>query len=96
MTESNASLNYTDADLRGSMRRAMWLTAILAAIGAIALTIAFGWQTAALFLSGAVVSATGIYEWQQIIALVNAKLDDQKPPRTTGLSCSFCAWVSQD
>jgi hypothetical protein len=86
MTEANTFLNYTDADLRATMRRAMWITAVLAVLGAVALTIATGWQTAALFLSGAVVSVTGIYEWQQLIALVNAKLDNQQTPRATGFT----------
>ncbi|HUY81133.1 MAG TPA: hypothetical protein VMU92_05365 [Acidobacteriaceae bacterium] len=86
MTEANTFMNYTDADLRATMRRAMWITAILAVLGAIVLTIAAGWQTAALFVSGAVVSVTGIYEWQQLIALVNAKLDNQQPPRATGFT----------
>ncbi|HTW45809.1 MAG TPA: hypothetical protein VMD58_09710 [Acidobacteriaceae bacterium] len=86
MTEANSFLNYTDADLRASMRRAMRLTVILAVLGAAVLTIAFGWQTAALFLAGAIVSLTGIYEWQQLIVIVNAKLDNQQPPRATGFT----------
>lgn len=86
MSESNAFFHFTDADLRAAMRGAMWITAILAAVGAVVLSFTFGWQTAALFLSGAVVSVTGIYEWQQIITLVNAKLDNKQPPRATGFT----------
>lgn len=89
MTDANTFLNFTDADLRASMRRAMWITAILAVVGAVALTFAAGWQTSALFLAGAVVSITGIYEWQQLIALVNAKLDNQQPPRATGFTVTM-------
>lgn len=66
------------------MRRAIELTAILAAVGFVALLFAFGWQTGALFVAGAVVSATGLYEWQQLIGLMNAKLDNQQTPRSSG------------
>lgn len=86
MSESNAFFNFTDADLRAAMRRAIWITIIVGALGAAILAFAAGWQTAALFVSGAVVSVTGIYEWQQIITLVNAKLDNQQPPRATAFT----------
>lgn len=84
MTEGNSFLSYSDADLKAAMRRAIRLTALLAVIGFVALLIALGWQTGALFVAGAVVSATGLYEWQQLIALVNAKLDNQRTPRSSG------------
>ena len=86
MTQSKASLSYTDADLRASLHRTMRLTAILGILGAIILTPAVGWETAALFLAGAIVSVTGIYEWREIIALLNAKMDNQQPPRATGFT----------
>ena len=82
-------MNYTDADLKASMSRAMRATAILAVVGAVALTLAAGWQTAALFLAGAVVSVTGLYEWQQLIAVINAKLDNEKTPRATGFTLTM-------
>jgi hypothetical protein len=84
MTEANPFLNFTDADLKATMRRSIRLTAILTVLGALALTFTAGWQTAALFLAGAVVSVTGLYEWQQLIEVVNARLDNQKTPRSTG------------
>lgn len=89
MTEANPFLNFTDADLKASMRRAIRLTAILAALGAVAFTFTLGWQTAALFVAGAVVSATGLYEWQQLIGVINAKLDNQKAPGTTGFTVTM-------
>jgi hypothetical protein len=89
MTEANPFLNYTDADLKASMRRAMRFTAILAALGAIALTFTVGWQTAALFIAGALVSVTGLYEWQQLIGVINAKLDSQRSPRSTALTITM-------
>lgn len=71
------------------MRRAIRLTAILAVLGFFALLVTAGWQTAALFVAGALVSATGLYEWQQLIGVINAKLDNQKAPRSTGFTLTM-------
>jgi hypothetical protein len=37
-----------------------------------------------MFVAGAVVSMTGLYEWRELIALLNAKLDKQKSSKSTG------------
>ncbi len=89
MTEANPFLNFSDADLKASMRRAIRLTAILAVLGFLALGFIAGWQTAALFMAGAVVSATGLYEWQNLIGVINAKLDNQKAPRSGGFTLAM-------
>ena len=89
MTEANPFLNFSDADLKASMRRAIRLTAILAVLGFLALGFIAGWQTAALFMAGAVVSATGLYEWQKLIGVINAKLDNQKAPRSAGFTLAM-------
>lgn len=84
MSSVDSVLNYTDADLRASMRRAMQVTAALGIAGSIALAIAVGWQTGALLAAGTVVSVTGLYEWRQLIGVINAKLDNEKTPRFSG------------
>jgi hypothetical protein len=89
MTQVNSFSDFSDADLKASMRRAMRFTAIFAAIGFVVLLFAAGWQTAALFIAGAVVSATGLYEWNQLIAVINAKMDNQRPPRATGFTLTM-------
>jgi ATP synthase I chain len=89
MTEANPFVDFTDADLKASMRRAMRFTAILAFVGALVLGFAAGWQTGALFVAGAVVSLAGLYEWQQLIGVINAKLDNQKSPRATGFTITM-------
>lgn len=82
MTDSgNPFANFTDADLKAAFRRAFMTTAILGLVLASVLAITSGWQTGALLLAGAIVSATGLWEWQRMVALVNARLDNQK---TTG------------
>jgi hypothetical protein len=82
--EENPFLTFTDADLSAALFRAIrnigWMA--LAAIPII-WTIS-GWQSAALFVVGAAISAGGIYESRRLIRVVNAKLDNQRSPRSTG------------
>jgi hypothetical protein len=84
MTSADSILNFNDADLRASMRRAILTTVVLGIAGLVVLGVAAGWQTGTLFAAGAAVSATGIYEWRQLIGVINAKLDNEKTPRFSG------------
>jgi hypothetical protein len=74
----NPFLDFTDAHLKAAMLRALRLVAILTAIGFFALLATMGWPTAMLLLAGAVVSASGLWEWQKLIAVINARLDNQQ------------------
>jgi hypothetical protein len=85
MPEENSLLALTDADLKSALFRAIRTIGILALIGAAAVLFLSGWQSACLFLIGAAISAAGVYESHRLIGLVNAKLDNQKSPRSTGL-----------
>ena len=60
------------------MFRALRLVAILTAIGFVVLLATMGWQTAMLLLAGALVSASGLWEWQKLIGVINARLDNQQ------------------
>jgi hypothetical protein len=84
MSSVDSVMNFNDADLRASMRRAILTTVALGAAGFVVLAIAMGWQTGALFAAGAAVSATGLYEWRQLIGVINARLDNEKTPRFSG------------
>ncbi len=57
------------------MLRALRLVLVLAAAGAAVLWAWLGWQTAALLVAGAAVSASGLWEWQKLIGAINARLD---------------------
>ena len=85
MPEDNPFLTFTDADLSAALFRAVRTVGILALIGVPVIWIASGWRSAALFAVGAAISAGGVYESQRLIAIINAKLDKQKSPRSTGL-----------
>jgi hypothetical protein len=79
VTESGLPIfDFTDADLKAVLRRAFKTTIIIGIVLAVVLTFAYGWQTGALLLAGTVISATGLWEWQRLVAFINARLDNQK------------------
>ena len=83
MPEENPFVALTDADLKAALFRAIRTVGILALVSVPVILFFSGWKSACLFLVGAAISAAGVYESQRLVALVNAKLDDQKSPRST-------------
>ncbi len=73
--------NLTDAALHALLTRAIRITLVLGLIPAAVLWIASGWRNAAMLAVGAAISAASILEWQRLIRLFNARLDNQKSPR---------------
>jgi ATP synthase I chain len=61
------------------MRTVAVLTIVLIA----ALWIGAGWRAAMLLLSGALVSLASLFEFQRLVAVMNARLDNQQPPHST-------------
>jgi uncharacterized membrane protein YidH (DUF202 family) len=84
MNEANPTSHFSDADLKAAMHRAFRMTAAMAVFGFGLLNFLLGWRSGVLLLAGTVVSATGLYEWQQLIGHMNTKLDQQKTPHSTG------------
>jgi hypothetical protein len=84
MIEANPFLSFTDADLKAALLRALRTIAILAVAGASLFAFLDRWQSGVFLLVGAVISGAGLYEWQQLITLINARLDNQQTPRSTG------------
>lgn len=84
MTEANPIFDFSDADLASAFRRSLRSVAIIAVIAFPLVWIASGWQSGLLLLVGALISATGIWEARRLVGLVNAKLDQQKTPRSAG------------
>jgi TRAP-type C4-dicarboxylate transport system permease small subunit len=80
----NPFLDFTDAHLAAAMRRALRTVAILACVLFSLFTFAYGWQTGAMLLAGALISFTGIWEWQKLLTAINARLDNQQAPKPMG------------
>ncbi|WP_158748140.1 ATP synthase subunit I [Acidobacterium sp. S8] len=90
MTESSQPLfSFSDADLKIALRRATQGTAIAGVVLAIVLTVLRGWQTGILLLAGAVISVTGLWEWQRLVVFINAKLDKQQGPGAARVMTTF-------
>lgn len=84
MTESNAFLEFTDADLKAALHRTLGTIAVLAAVLFAVVSLVAGWRSGVLLIVGAIVSASGVYEWQRLISAVNARLDNAQSPRGAG------------
>ena len=71
------------------LKRALRKTLILGLISSIAVLIGGGWPSAALLLTGTLISAASIWEWQRLIRLINARMDKQKTPATAPVVVLF-------
>ncbi len=68
----------TDARLKTAMRRAIRTVAAIALAAAVVLTVVWGWRTGAMLLVGAGISVASLWEWQKLMAVISAKLDNQQ------------------
>ncbi|HME57691.1 MAG TPA: ATP synthase subunit I [Terracidiphilus sp.] len=81
MTEESHSLtDIPAADVDTLLRRAMRNTLILGLVAALAVLIASGWRSAAMLVTGTLISAASILEWQRLVRVINARLEKQKTP----------------
>jgi hypothetical protein len=58
-------------------------------IASVALLIATGWRNAAMLMTGALISAGSIFEWQRLARVIRAKLEAQKTPRSAAAVVVF-------
>jgi hypothetical protein len=90
MTEDTHPIaGLTDEALHSLLMRAVRNTLILGLLAGLVLLVASGWRDAAMFATGAVISAASILEWQRLIRLFNAKLDQKKTPRGAAAIVGF-------
>ena len=82
-------VGLTDLALEALLKRAIRDTLLLGVIPAVLLLIASGWRNGAMHAIGALISEASILEWQRLIRLFNAKLDQQKTPRGAALVVGF-------
>ena len=79
-TELNTPVieDFNDAHLRAAMLRSMRTVAVLSLALASILLLIKGWQTALLLLVGAAISVSSLWEWQKLLVVILAKLDNQQ------------------
>jgi uncharacterized membrane protein len=81
MTEESPPLiDIPAADVDTLLKRAMRNTLILGLFAALAVLIASTWRSAAMLVTGTLISAASILEWQRLVRVINARLDKQKTP----------------
>lgn len=90
MTEgTQPTPGLTDAGLTALLHRAIRNTLILGLLVAAILWATSGWRNAAMMVTGAVISAVSIFEWQRLLRLINAKLDKQETPKGSLVAAVF-------
>jgi hypothetical protein len=80
--ESHPFVDITDEAQEALLKRAIRNTLILGVLSSIVVLIGSGWRSAAMLLTGTLISAASILEWQRLIRVINAKLNSQKTPRS--------------
>ena len=73
------------------LQRAMRISLILGVIASAILLVASGWRDAAMLLTGALISAASIFEWQRLARVIRAKLEAEKTPRSAPAVVVFFA-----
>jgi hypothetical protein len=90
MTEEIPSIaNLTEEDLDALLKRSVRNTVILGLVPALVLLIASGWRNAAMLLTGALISAASLLEWQRLARLMNARVKRKQAPRGAALAVGF-------
>jgi len=87
--EANSIVDLTNEDLDAMLRRALYKTLIIGAIASLAVLIGAGWRSGAMLLTGALISAASIMEWQRLVRVINARMDKQKTPANAGVVVLF-------
>lgn len=76
--------DFTEDDIRRTLRRALRLAGALTLVATPVLWAWRGWQTWLLFLVGAVISATGIFEWLQLLSAMMSRMEEGRTPTPLG------------
>ena len=87
--ETHPIVDLTNEDLDSMLRRALRITLIVGAISSLAVLIGAGWRSGAMLLTGALISAASILEWQRLVRVINARLDNKKTPASAGVVVLF-------
>jgi hypothetical protein len=87
--EPNPIADITPEGLEAFFKHALRNTLGLGLVAALAVLIGAGWRSAAMLATGALISAASILEWQRLVRIIQAKLDNRKSPRSTGLVLAF-------
>jgi uncharacterized membrane protein len=80
--ETHTIADISNEDVEALFKRAIRNTLILGLVAAAAVLVARGWRDSAMLVTGTLISAASIFEWQRLVRVINAKLDKQQTPRS--------------
>ncbi len=81
--------DISEVEQEAMLRRAMRNTLILGLLSALTVLIGSNWRNAAMLVTGTLISAASILEWQRLVRLINAKLNKQQTPRSAAAVVIF-------
>jgi hypothetical protein len=87
--ETHPIVDVSQTDLDAMLKRALRNTLILGLIAAIVVSIGSGGRNAAMLVTGTLISAASIWEWQRLARVINARMDKQKTPANAGVVVVF-------
>jgi small-conductance mechanosensitive channel len=87
--ETHPIADLTNEDLDAMLRRSLYKTLIIGVIASLAVLIGAGWRSGAMLLTGTLISAASILEWQRLVRVINARMDKQKTPANAGVVALF-------
>jgi hypothetical protein len=78
--ETHPIVDVTSQDVDVMLKRSFRNTLILGGIASAVVLAGGGWRNAAMLLTGTVISAASVLEWQRLVRIVNARMDNQRTP----------------
>jgi hypothetical protein len=82
MTEKAQQMfDMSDKAAQELLRKALRNTLIVGVLGSLAVWIGSGWRNGAMLLTGTLISAASILEWQRLAKVISAALDQDRIPR---------------
>jgi len=76
----NSLASYTDDDFRRTIWSALRLVGVAVAVGLPLIWWKGGWESAALFAVGAVISSSSLFEWLRLMSAVMIRMDTEQLP----------------
>jgi hypothetical protein len=87
--ETHPIVDLTNEDLDAMLKRAFRKTLILGVLASLVVWVGAGWRSAGMLITGTLISAASILEWQRMIRLINTRLDKNKTPANAGVVILF-------
>jgi hypothetical protein len=81
---AGAMIQFNEADIRRTLRRALVLAGAVALVAVPVLWAWLGWRTGLTFVIGVAISATGLVEWLQLLSAMMSRMEEGRTPVPMG------------